>query len=519
MKLKHIITISCILGMTAGMTAAAPDGYYDKLEGCKGTGLRKAAKGVVRNHTAISYGNSTWEAFMTTDTRVVDGRLCWWDMYSNNNVAASDPSSHSGMNIEHSIPNSWWGGSKNDAYKDLFELNPSDSKANSAKSNYPYGEIEGSCNFDNGVTRVGHPKSGMTGSSQGNWVYEPIDEYKGDFARSLFYMFTVYDDIAWSSSTAWMYTPGSDELLKPWAVEMLLRWAKLDPVSEKEIRRNEAVYKVQGNRNPYIDLPGLEDYVWGAWKNAAFSLANIDNPTIPDDPVIPDDPTNPDDPVIPDDPTLPEGVWYAVTSSADLNETDTYVIVSAQSSVFMSDESGGKYLKAGAMADIRNNGTRDYLADVPEGTALLRFESLGGNSYYISVYDTHYNHLQGYLTSTAAKTVTISDSPSQNSAATVTVSSSGEATIGYGSFGNLLYNASAPRFTTYTSSQEHLRLFRLHEDSTTIVDRMEENSGDVKVFTLQGLCVGEGEESSVMADLPAGIYIIVRTNESVKIRK
>ncbi|MDE6295689.1 MAG: endonuclease, partial [Muribaculaceae bacterium] len=281
MKLHSLILLTTLGGLALTSAAAAPDTYYSSLEGYRGTTLRKAAKSIVRNHTVISYGNQTWEAFYVTDTRIVNGKLCWWDMYSPNDVLASSPGSHSGMNIEHTIPNSWWGGTKNDAYKDLYELNPSDSKANSAKSNYPYGEIEGSYHYDNGVTFVGHPKSGQTGSSQGNWCYEPLDEYKGDFARSLFYMYTVYDDIAWSSSTAWMYTVGSDKLLQDWAIEMLLRWSKEDPVSEKEIARNEAVYGIQHNRNPYIDLPGLEDFVWGNKRNVDFSLEYIEHPDIP----------------------------------------------------------------------------------------------------------------------------------------------------------------------------------------------------------------------------------------------
>ena len=57
----------------------------------------------------------------------------------------------------------------------------------------------------------------------------------------------------------------------PWALEMLLRWAVQDPVSQKEIDRNNAVKKLQGNRNPFIDYPGLEQYIWGKYKDAAFS--------------------------------------------------------------------------------------------------------------------------------------------------------------------------------------------------------------------------------------------------------
>ena len=54
---------------------------------------------------------------------------------------------------------------------------------------------------------------------------------------------------------------------KDWALQLLLKWAKEDPVSQKEIDRNNAVYGIQKNRNPFVDYPGLEQYVWGDKKD------------------------------------------------------------------------------------------------------------------------------------------------------------------------------------------------------------------------------------------------------------
>jgi hypothetical protein len=59
--------------------------------------------------------------------------------------------------------------------------------------------------------------------------------------------------------------------LSTWQLKMLMKWAKSDPVSEKEISRNNAVFGIQNNRNPFIDYPGLEDYIWGEKKDVAFS--------------------------------------------------------------------------------------------------------------------------------------------------------------------------------------------------------------------------------------------------------
>ena len=62
--------------------------------------------------------------------------------------------------------------------------------------------------------------------------------------------------------------------LSDWQLEMLMKWSKNDPVSEKEINRNIAVWDIQKNRNPFIDYPGLEEYIWGDKKDEAFSYDN-----------------------------------------------------------------------------------------------------------------------------------------------------------------------------------------------------------------------------------------------------
>lgn len=264
-----------------------PDGYYNSLEGKCGVELMHAVKATVRNHKVISYGAGTWEAFRHTDVRTVDGVDYWWDMYSNDllPVSAGRPSS-TVMNIEHSVANSWWNKTKNDAYSDIVHLNPSNATANSRKGNYPLAELQ-SVTWNNGVTFVGTPKPGQGGGS-GN-AYEPADEYKGDFARVFMYMFTVYDDINWQAKTSWMYDTGSDLMFKPWARELLLRWSAADPVSQKERTRNDGILSQQGNRNPFIDLPDLAEHIWGSKADVPFSLEGNGGGPGED----PDDPDNP----------------------------------------------------------------------------------------------------------------------------------------------------------------------------------------------------------------------------------
>ena len=252
-------------------TAMAQAEYYTSIDGTKGgAALKTALYNLIKNHQQISYGSgtsSTWGAFYTTDAVIENGQRRVLDMYSNEKRYFGDKGSAvSGMNIEHSVAKSWWGGGNNNAYCDLHHLNPSDQNANSRKSNYPLGELT-SVSWDNGVTFVG--KANIDGSSQN--AYEPCDEYKGDFARTFMYMFTCYQDLTWEYT--WMnYENSTYPTLKPWAVELLLKWHKQDPVSEKEVNRNNAVYAVQGNRNPYIDYPQLADYVWGDSINYTFRL-------------------------------------------------------------------------------------------------------------------------------------------------------------------------------------------------------------------------------------------------------
>lgn len=260
-----------------------------------------------KNHTSISYGeNGTWRAFHSTDVKVVNGKKYWWDMYSSNLVSTNG---HNGLNIEHSVAKSWWDGDKNDAYRDIVHLNPSNIEANSRKSNYPLAELS-SVTWDNGVTFVGKPKSGQGGGASN--AYEPHDDYKGDFARVFMYMFTMYDDISWKSyNTDWMYDVNDDYLFKPWAAELLLRWSSNDPVSDKERDRNDGINKEQGNRNPFIDLPDLADYLWGKKRGEKFYVdGHVDPNPGPE----------------PDDPTIYEYTWLSENNTS-LDEGWSYEIV------------------------------------------------------------------------------------------------------------------------------------------------------------------------------------------------
>lgn len=279
MKKISLLLIAILSVVAAG--AQYKPGYYDAMDGKKKEALKAAVKQCVASHSRLNYSNLplNWQ-YTDVYPELYDGAQRWWEMYSNNVYliarGQNPKSSFSsyGMQREHSVPKSWWKvGSDVEytpAYTDLWNLYPSDGPCNQKKSNYPFGEVL-NASFDNGSAKVGSPVNGQGGGSA--TVFEPADEYKGDFARTIFYMACVYDDISWSSSVKFnMFQKEAWPTLRPWAYKMLLDWHHADPVSQKEIDRNQAVEGQQGNRNPFIDFPNLADYIWGNLTNQIFYI-------------------------------------------------------------------------------------------------------------------------------------------------------------------------------------------------------------------------------------------------------
>lgn len=238
--------------------SAIPSNYYNSVNGLADSDLKTALHKLIYNHTEVKSYSALPEYFRTTDN--LPGTDYWWDMYSDMEVSMYIKFGDY-MNREHCFPKSWWGGSTSTpAYVDLFHLYPAEADANQAKSNYPLGEVVTST-FDNGVVKVGYATTGQGGGS--SKVFEPNEEYIGDFARTYFYVVTCYQNLTWAPKNMYMLEQNAYPTLKPWAIDLLLKWHRADPVSQKEVNRNEAVYGFQGNRNPFIDHPELVEYIWG----------------------------------------------------------------------------------------------------------------------------------------------------------------------------------------------------------------------------------------------------------------
>lgn len=292
MKLRHLplILFAAFISLLAlQVQASYPEGYYNRMDGKSKEQLKAAIKQCVSDHQRLVYSQlpGYWQ-YTDVYPELVNGCKRWWDMYSDemciiaNGQTAFKSFSSYGMQREHSVPKSWW--KKNGdveytpAYSDLWNLYPSNGAANQAKSNYPFGPTERTT-FDNGVSKIGYPQAGYGGGA--SRVFEPDDEYKGDFARTIFYMACIYDDLPWVIN--YMFKEESWPTLQPWAYNMLLQWARADEVSQKEIDRNNLVEQYQGNRNPFIDFPELAEYIWGVRTEETFIIADQEgsDPTPP----------------------------------------------------------------------------------------------------------------------------------------------------------------------------------------------------------------------------------------------
>lgn len=266
-----------LLGGMSSVHAAAPSGYYDSCEGKSGRSLLTALYNVISDHTDIGYGG-LWTLYKTSDTRE-DGTI--WDMYST--VKFKYKTDQCGnyeyvgdcYNREHSMPKSWFNDDK-PMHNDAFHIYPTDGLVNNQRSNYPYGECaDGRSLSSQALGKLGQSTfPGYSGT-----VFEPDDQYKGDFARSYFYMATCYNNriSSWDSD---MLAHNSYPCFSDWALNLLLKWHRQDPVSEKETRRNDAVYAAQHNRNPFIDHPELVEYVWGDKTTSGWVPGGVVEPEI-----------------------------------------------------------------------------------------------------------------------------------------------------------------------------------------------------------------------------------------------
>ena len=298
MKRTLLFILCCFfaLAITAKTVtpAASLPAYYEDIQGKSGKSLFDAVQKVTKEgYTSLGY-DGLWGAFKTTDKKS-NGKV--WDMYSDcswtfgSDQCGSYSSECDCYNREHSIPKSWFGGSTSGPGCDIFHLVPTDGKVNGMRSNYAFGEVS-SASYTYDGAKKGSAKSitiiggntiaGNTGTtiSCSGTVFEPRDEYKGDFARG--YMGSL---LKWAGDQSFTtgegskifttnFTTGSFGLTK-YGVALLMKWHRQDPVSQKEVARNNGIQQTQGNRNPFIDYPYLAEFIWGEKAGESINLNDL----------------------------------------------------------------------------------------------------------------------------------------------------------------------------------------------------------------------------------------------------
>ena len=284
MKRTFTFFLSLVLFTNLTIFAAIPSGYYTAADNKKGAALLSALQGCIDGHTVLGY--SSLKNYYSDTDFTPEGYI--WDMYSTCEFTLSDNSGSNGVvcgmwNKEHSIPQSWFG-EASPMKSDLFHVYPTDARVNNARSNYPFGETSNRSAIASSPKALGYLGTSNFSGYSGT-VFEPVDQYKGDFARTYFYMVARYLDKNFNQSengkVVFTYS-SSTTGLTTYAVNLFLKWHRQDPVSQKEIDRNNAVYKHQKNRNPFIDYPYLAEYIWGERKNETMVLEELMSSSDPD---------------------------------------------------------------------------------------------------------------------------------------------------------------------------------------------------------------------------------------------
>ncbi len=301
--MKRTLAMTVCLGLYAALWAASVTpatgipAYYAAVDGKEGKSLFDQVHTIAKvGYHSIGYDNLNTAAYPQTDVRA-DGSV--WDMYSNCDFSLTKDKCGNYKNEcdcynkEHSIPKSWYGSKTSGPGCDVFHLVPTDGKVNGMRSNYPYGEVGTASYTSNNGSKLGTSKTitvtgktiagnkGITATCSGR-VFEPVDEYKGDFARAYFGTMIKWagDHSAFTSGNgssifSGNYTASGYFGLSKYGVALLLKWHRQDPVSQKEIDRNNGIQATQGNRNPFIDYPYLVEYIWGVHAGETVDIDQL----------------------------------------------------------------------------------------------------------------------------------------------------------------------------------------------------------------------------------------------------
>lgn len=277
--MKNSISFIITLFTVSFGSAQIPAGYYDSTTGLTGYALKTELKKIVTNGHADNGYSALWDAYKTGDLdKIYENDNTILDIYSEkpagpdaynyspgtNQCGGTTPASEGGCyNREHVFPQGFFD-EVNQGFpmkNDYLHVFPTDNVVNGKRSNYPFGRV-GSASW----TSTNGSKLGTSNfPGYGGTVFEPIDEFKGDIARSLLYFITRYEDKLQQFDYNDVNNPQDGSLdrgFEQWYINLLLLWHQNDPVSAKENARNDYAYVYQKNRNPYIDHPEYVTMIW-----------------------------------------------------------------------------------------------------------------------------------------------------------------------------------------------------------------------------------------------------------------
>ncbi len=270
MKSTKLLFMALFL-YSAFLFGQIPSGYYDNAQGKTGYSLKTALSTIISSgYVTYSYSD-LYTIYVDSDAdNYYEKNGSVLDIYSEN-PSGGDPYEYTQIddkcttytsegncyNREHIVPQSVFN-SESPMVSDAHFVVPVDGYVNGRRSNYPFGEVSNpTWTSMNGGKLGPNTTAGYSGT-----VFEPIDEFKGDIARMLFYFATRYESqvASWSHD---MLNGTSDQVFSDWFLAVLLSWNQQDPVSQREIDRNNAIYNYQKNRNPFIDHPEWVEAIWG----------------------------------------------------------------------------------------------------------------------------------------------------------------------------------------------------------------------------------------------------------------
>lgn len=496
-KRTCLLSTLIVLFLGLGINANAIDRqtlakYAASLKGKKGAGLKAALQPLLKPKHVLGYGSgkgNTWSGFYRTD-RNPKTNECYNRYSSEKFFFTSATSSIGGMNIEHSFPKSWWGGAKNDAYKDLYHLYPSPSTGNSDKSNYPMDEVTNASIEEEGYDKIG------TGKNVNSRAWEPGDRFKGDFARTYMYMAVAYGDLTFSKDGQKTMNNEAYPGLKPWASALYRKWSKADRVDSLERARNNAVALIEGNRNLFIDYPYLDEYVWGDSVDVAFDPTTSISTASDDDRYLQGG-SNPGEPTTPDVPVDDDVYYFALVNHVE--PEGQYLIVA--------DNNGS--LKA--MKLLSGSKAYGYFEadDVTASNDTIKLSSLD-NAYTISVDGTVYKITDSknrYVWHDRTfTTISVSAAGSSKGSWTITPNADGTFRIAFTDNYYIQYSTKFKSYGCYSNAQGIMpKLYmKVDKNATAIVNVKADSRQDYNgnIYTIQGRLVGK--DASTLAP---GLYI------------